>query len=504
MLKAKIIKLSINFRFLPKSLRRIFLVKKKKKINFNFYFIYIVILGIASTYFWGHMLLGDSLSAYFLIPTFALPFLKIFYKEKIVLKDLGIISLFGFLTLWSSLSYSYLIAIIYFFSLLNFLTNLKFENKNKSEKRKFLFRKLFYALSIIAIPYILFASFLLASGSLKDFYKQSIVFNAKYYIYNYPKPEGSTRINPVRYALIIFNNFYNEYHGLLVQLRDLNFAFPVNVALATSNTTLLIYLLIKKRFKLSLFVFLAFVYSVVRSTPLFGERDYQVAVFIMLSLFLAPFVFTIIIKELKKRELEKEFLLKSIFTFLFLLMSVHWFFNLLFIYRKFNERAFNKYMGTAPMIYNRPNIAPIMNKVLEETDYSWSGPFEFKELLYTNSQIPSKYHILLPEFARSEEIKAEIMADFQKNRPKIVMFRKREHIRGYNVLEYADFFIEFLEENYITLVNYEEEGSRYTSVEKPNLVVDLDANFYIDKNHKDEIIKRLLENDLIKKVEIEG
>lgn len=470
------------------------LKRRLKNVKLNFYLFYVLILGIAATYFWGHMLLGDTLSAYFLIPAFGLFFLKTFYEEELTLKDLGIISLFSFLTLWSSLSYSYLIGLIYFFSLLSFWTTLKLKKKKLPK------RELFYALGVIALPYILFTGFLLISGSFKDHYQQSIIFNAKYYIYNYPKPEGSTRINPVRYAFIIFNNFFNDYHSLLVQLKDFNFPFPFNVALATSNTALLVYLFVKKRFKLGFFIFLTFAYSVVRSTPLFGKRDYQVAVFIMLSLFLAPFIFVTLREELR---IEKEYLPKIIFTFLFLLISVYWFYNLLFIYRKFNERVFNKYMGTAPLIYDRPYIAPIINSVIEKTDYAWSGPFEFKELFYSLPQTPSKYHILLPEFARSEKIKTEMMADFQKNRPKIVMFRKHEHVRGYHVMSYADFFLEFLEANYIRLVDYQEGEVRYTSVEKPDLVVDIDANFYIDKAHKNEIITKLLEKGFIKKVEVE-
>src|SRR5579864_2819795 len=56
------------------------------------YLYFIPIIGIAATYFWGHMLLADTISGFFLTPVYALLLLKIFYRENLIKKDFIFIS----------------------------------------------------------------------------------------------------------------------------------------------------------------------------------------------------------------------------------------------------------------------------------------------------------------------------------------------------------------------------------------------------------------------------
>lgn len=466
----------------------VLLKKQLKKRHLGFYPFFILILAISATYFWGQMLLADVLSGYLFLPAFALVFLKTFWKEQFNLKDLTAIFTLTFLVLLSSSSYLYLIILINGVALFQYSRGKRLRN-------------LLSCLRVMILPYILFLIYLGLSGSLKDFYFQAIEFNARYYIYNYPKPLGSVRINPVRYAIIIANNFFNDYHSVLIQLKDFNFTFPVNTALVLADTTLLIFLFLKRRFKLALFALLTLVFSLPRSTPLFSERDYQVTVFVMLSFLNFAFVLPLLKREVG---LEREYLRRISLTGLFFLMSGYWAYNLLFLFRKFNERVFEKYMGKAPLIYDRPEITPIIDSVIEKDDYVWLGPFEFEELFFLKKgKIPSKYQIILPEFVHSEKIKTELIGEFEKNKPKIVMFRKDITIRGYPVPEFSGFFLNFLHENYVHLLTYREDGSRFQQVNPPSLTLDIEQDFYIERENKGKILKRMVENNLIKKIPVE-
>lgn len=463
------------------------LKKRLKRIDWRFYLVYLFLLGIGATYFWGQMLLADVLSAYLIVPAFALLFLKAFYQEKLAGKDLALISILSFLTFLSSSSYLYLVALV------NIAALFWYRKTTKGNWRRWL-----KPLIIMALPYCLFLIYLLITGSLKDYYFQAVDFNARYYIYNYPKPRGSPRINPVRYALIIANNFFNDYHGLLVQLKDFNFSYPLNAALALADTSLLIFLILKKRFKLAIFVLLAMIYSLPRSTLLFGEKDYPVSSFLLLSLFNGCFILPHLMWEARR---EQEYLRKISMTVLFFCMMLYGIYSTLFLFRKFNEKAFGKYMGQAPRVYDRPEIVPLIDSVIDEGDYVWLGPFEFEELFFLKKgRLPSKYQILLPEFVHSERIKKELIEEFSQNKPKIIMFRTDMNIRGYPVPEFSGFFQDFLKENYIHILSYRENDSRYQQTKSPTLVLDLEQDFYINKEEKDQILKRMVENNLLKKI----
>ena len=88
----------------------------KKSFGFSktwFYLGFLILFGIAATYFWGHMLLADSLAAILLVPVFGLLTLKMYYSKELFLKDWVFISIFSSLALLTALTFSYLVAGIY-------------------------------------------------------------------------------------------------------------------------------------------------------------------------------------------------------------------------------------------------------------------------------------------------------------------------------------------------------------------------------------------------------
>ena len=466
-----------------------YLKKSVGRIETKFYLFFLIILGITSTYFWGHMLIADNLSAYFLAPALILIILKVIYKKIFTRFDLIFISVLLSLSVLSALTIIYLVAFIYLFTLYFYL------KQQKGIDFKIAGKNILYFFLIMASPYIIFALYLFVTRSFSDYVYQSIILNEKYYIYNISSPSGGI-INPVRYAIVIFHTFYYNFTNLLFQVKDFNFAFPFNITLALADLALVIYLFIRKHYALAILMILSLIYSNARSSPLdSGERDYQAAVYIIISLFSLCFFLAKGFGDLRD---EKEYGKKLILSVLVILVFLYSFFNGIFTFGKFMEKVYTKYMGTASLIYDRPELAPIVNKILGPSDYVWIGPLDFKDYLYVaNARIASKYHFLIPAMGRSDQIKKDIISDFSKTKPKVIFFDKNFSVLGSNPQDYASFFVDFLKVHYITLYGY--KNNEYITTVPVSQTVDLETKMYINKDNVDEIIAKLLSVDLIKK-----
>jgi hypothetical protein len=467
-----------------------YLKKSIGKLETNFYFFFIVVVGIASTYFWGHMLVADNLSAYFIVPALALIILKVVYKKIMTRMDLIFVSILLSLSLLSALTVMYLVALTYLFCFYFYLKGTDF---------KITLKNIISFSLIMLAPYLVFGAYLVITQSFGEYLYQSIVFNQKYYIYNYPVPPSGI-INPFRYAVIIFHNFYFSFYGLLISIKDLNFAFPFTRAMGIADVALIGYFLLRRNFALSIFFLLSLVFANSRSSPLdSSEKDYQAAVYIMISLFSMCFFISKAWSDLKNNE---EHRARLILSFFLLLVGTYSVFNIIFLFSRFQEKVYQKYMGNAALIYDRPDIAPIMNKIVGPNDYMWIGPLEFKEYLYANGKLPSKYQFLIPGMGRSEKIKTEIINDFTKHKPTILYFDKRFNILGSTPETYAKFFTAFLSENYITLYEYKDGNIQYRSLIPISDRIDLETKLYINKDKKQEVIAKMLSENLIKKVPV--
>ena len=155
-------------------------------------------------------------------------------------------------------------------------------------------------------------------------------------------------------------------------------------------------------------------------------------------------------------------------------------------------------MGTQPLIYDRPLVAPVINSVVSQNDYMWIGPFAFEELFFANGNIPSKYQILIPDMGESQKVQTEMLSDFQAHKPKIIYFDKEFFILGKAPETYGKFFLNFLNANYITLYDYQEKNTKYVSVAPVTLQLDLEKKLYIRKDVTKEVIQKLIQNNYIK------
>lgn len=456
------------------------------------YLYFIPVIGITATDFLGHMLLADSISGFFLTPVYVLLLLKIFYRENLKKKDFIFISVLTSLAWLSSLTYTYLIFFIIICSLGYYL----FYQPDKPTNKK----QIWEIIGIFFAPYIIFLIYLIVTGSLSDYLYQAITFNEKYYIYNYPRPVGSSHINPIRYAIVIAHDVILDMFTLAVQIKDFNFSYPFNVTILMANIVLLIFLLSKRNYYFAIFLALFIIYSNARSDPLTSrETDYQSAVYIMISLFNICFVIPALYKELNLNvPLGKRVILIGSFAFI----SIYSVFTGMYLFNLWSNKVYSKYMGTAPLIYDRPLIAPVINSVVSSNDYMWIGPFSFEELFYANGNIPSKYQILIPDMGDSQKIQSEMISDFQAHKPKVIYFDKEFYILGRDPETYGQFFLNFLNNNYTTLSQYQNGDIKYESIPQPNIQMDLDTKLFINKDDVQSVIQKLIQSNYVKPVTV--
>jgi hypothetical protein len=454
----------------------------------NTYLVYLFVYAIASTYYWVQMLLADSLSAFLYIPVFLMMITFLGKEIKIKKRDVLIIGFLTFLVWLSSQSYTYLVA----------LTNIIVWGRYLwQEKIKIISKENFkLAIGMIA-PYLIFVMILFMTGSIKAYYQQSIEFNTKYYVYNYPKEPGSMKINPVRYAWIVSDKFLTQYWVLGRTILGFGLEYPMNTALATTVIFALGWMLMKKKYMMAFYLLMVVIYGNMRGEPLTSaERDYQSAVYIFSTLMLTVYFAPRLIKSIN---LEKKQAVGLVFKTMFLVLLIYWAAGSFRLITKFEEKVFGKYMGLKPLIYDRPEIAPVLNQILDEDDYAWIGPFHFEEMFYIKSRLASNYTILLPEFRFDAGIQKEILADIEETKPKIISADRHYFIRGSNIDMHAQYFMEYLGENYINLAQYEREGKKIKVLGlNPNLYFTMDRDFYLRKEEADAMVTLMEEKGLVR------
>ncbi len=449
----------------------------------------IATLAVGSTYFWSQMLLADNVSAFCLLTVYAIIFLKEYYKKLLTLNDIAVISILTTISLLSSLTYLYLALGIYLFLAFSYI---------RQQKNKLFSLKTIKAVSLIVIPYIIFGIYLISTKSTSDYLYQSITFNQKYYIYNYPG--SAEHINPIRFAIVIAHTVIDGFITLLVQVKDFNLQYPLNITLAVGDVVLLIYLFFKGYRTLPLFLMYVIIYANARSNPLLSaEHDYQSATYIFVSILNICFVLPEIYKDLNNVTFLGK---KIVFGILFGILGLYAVFTGLFFVNKFNEKYYPKYMGTAPRIYDNPELAPIINKLVSSNEYVWVGPFEFQELFYVQGKLASRYHILNPGMGYSDRISSQMVMDIEQTKPKIIWFNPYFSVWGKVPQDYATAFIQELSDHYVVLYKYKDGNKTYKSLIPKTQEVDLDGRLYIRKEDAPQIIAELLSNNMVQEVSV--
>ncbi len=466
-----------------------FLLKKKlTRCSMDFFLLYGLFIAIGATYWWGQMLLSETIVGFLLVPAFILIFGKKLSQIKINNKDLWIISLLTFFSLFVSLTYIYLIPIFDLIVVYFFL----------KDNPPFKVINIIKALIVFAFPYLLFFIYLIITGSFQEFYFQSIYYNVAYYIYNFPKVGDTISHHPFRYGISIAKNTIDNIIVLLAQIKDFNLSYPFNVSLSIANFAFLIFLIVKRQIALTLLYLAIVIYTNARSEPLnIKETDFHATVYIMLTISSVSYLFFGIKDELNKKI---SYFDRLIFSFILIITSFYWFFTFLHLSNKFIDKAYGKFMGRDPLIYDRPQVAPVLNKILSKNDYFWIGPFELQELLFIEAKVASKNYWFLPANSRDEKIKREIISDLTKNKPKVIVFKKWWANFGVKPEDFNTVIVDFLDKNYFQLKDLNEKELIYRSKMGRERDFDFETELFFDNNRKEEIVRELLEKGLIEKI----
>ena len=224
---------------------------------------------------------------------------------------------------------TYLIAGLHVYAVYLFIRN------GKVLSKKLLLKKVVQIAMVFAIPYIVWMLYFLVTGSMRSYYFDTITFNQQYYIYNYPLEPGGS-INPIRYALIIAHDFINNFFPVIGSVKNLAFDFPLVNTFAMSHIAFMVILLITRRYVLIYPYLVLLVYSNTRSNPAsIAETDYQVNVYIFLSMIVGLYSFQILKQLLDTQTLTKSF--RILAGSVFVLLSAYWFFTSIFLPLKFNQ-----------------------------------------------------------------------------------------------------------------------------------------------------------------------
>lgn len=470
--------------FAINSLGYYILRRRFPKRNLTFYLVMLFTIALAGTYFWWQMLLADSLAAYLILPAFALLFMKDYYGEQFELADLIIVTGFAFLTWYTSMTYIYIIGILTVYAIGLYVY--------RRPKHASVVRSLVTATAVAATPYALFGLWLLMTGSIKDWYFASVYYNQAYYIYNYPHAPGQL-VNPIRYAVVIFNTFVNNYLLALGGVTGLPITNPAQVTFALSSFAALILVILTGRWMFLIPLIVTLVYSNARSNPqTIRETDYQSAVYVMTSMFNGLFTLSALKELINGKKLKSAATVAA--SALMLLLMVYWIFTPIFFAQKMMQKYYDKYMGTAPLIYDRPEVAGYVNAIIDKGDMAWVGPFDFEELFYLKtSKIPSRYHWFL-NFAVDTKIAPELIADMTKSRPKVIVFRRNYTPWGGDAKSFNGFFQTFLDQNYFRLFTLDATLTdvQYKWKVGNTMDYDIDGDFNFDKRYQKQIIDKLL------------
>lgn len=460
------------------------LKKQLKPMKLHFYLLYGVLIALGATYWWGQMLLSETIVGYLLVPVFMLIIIKRLYNIQFETRDLWIVSIGTFLSLFVSLTYIYLVpfidlAVIYFY----------FSGKPVKKKN------VLNTFIIFSAPVALFLAYLGITGSAKEFYFSSIYYNVNYYIYNFPNVAGTFSHNPVRYAISIAKHTIESYTTLLAQVGTFNLMFPFTISLALGNIALIIYFALRRQFALVLLVVSMIFYTNARSEPLnIKETDFHATVFIMITIALSAFFLFEVKEYLNKKLPESE---KIILSFIYVLTAFYWFFSSIYLTNKFLDKSYNKYMGNEPLIYDRPQTANTLNKIITENDYFWIGPFELQELLFIRGKVASKYFWFLPANSRDSKIKNEIKADLLRTQPKVIIFKKWYSNFGVKPEDFNGTIVEILDRDYFQIRDLRNQGLNLQVNVRKERDFNFEDEYFFLKSRKDEITKELIEKGLI-------
>lgn len=441
-------------------------IKKKHSPLYPYFLAFFFLYPLMGVYFWFHLYIADSLAVLFFSLVFWILLAETLDK-KTGLKTLIVSSFLVFLMIFSSLTFAYLALALYVWHA--FLLDLKI-NKNMLK-----------LVSASVAPYLLYLLYLFATGTFKDFYFSNFSYNTELYI-SIPNYVRGRFFNPIKFGLTLIYNFLSGYLPLLTKIKYLDLYLPVGV-LAGFASFILVLLLSEKNLLLGGIFFLVLSFSAPRSLlKTFNETDYQGSLFLMLGL--ASSLVVVFLLEKIKRSEDVFYDVKRISRFVIMVLII---FSGVFLIGDSYNKLYLRYTQKLPSIYDSSYTAQFLDEILDEGDYFFIGPYEPHEEFYvTKGRLPGKYITLLPQFRENEKTKKDFINQFEKNRPKIIIYKHEASVFNTPSLEFGRFFVDWMSDKYTSL----------EQVENMNVIrnlpfVNLRTDLYLSNKDKDNILVKL-------------
>ncbi len=446
-------------------------IKNLSKQIYNYFLLFLLAYPFVSIFFWTHLYLADSLASLLIAGVLWILF-SISFERKLPLKLALTTSFLIFSIIFTSLTYIYFSAFLYIWL---FYLTAKYTKEKGKYKKLFLFS---------AAPYFLYLIYLIFTSSFKDFWFSNFVYNTRLYI-SIPNYIRGKHFNPLKMALTLIFNFHHHFWPALSRIGSLDFYMPIIQALTLASVLMLL-ILLKKEPTLGILYFFLLSFSAPRSNiEKLKESDYQSAVFVAFSLVSLIFFFYLY----KKIDL-KEKIVRLTFDTLSVSLVIYSFFTFAFLAKNSYEKLFYIYTQKMPRIYDKDYAAEFIDSILEKEDYFWIGPYEPNtEFFAKKGKLPGKYPTLLPQFRENEYLKQDFLSQFEKNPPKIIIFKHTASIFMTPATEFGKFFLDYLKRDYKRLA----ETKNLKVIRSPS-EFNLKDDLYIHRNYLEEIINTLEKN----------
>lgn len=451
------------FMFASLSLLAVF-IRRHFRDFYKYYLGFFVFYPLISVYFWIHIYIADSLAVLFFSLIFWLLAIQTL-SQKIIYKAMVAASLLTFAMIFSSLTFLYLGLALYLWQLFLLWPD-----------RKKVFRLVLW----IVAPYLIYFIFLLITQSFKDFYFSNFTYNTEHYI-SIPNYVRGRFFNPLKFALTLIFNFHTNYLPLLTKIKHLDLYLPIGVLAGMGSLTLLI-LFLSRNLVLGLIFFLVLSFSAPRSNiQTVNETDYQAAMFVVLGT-ISTFIALYLLKRLRLSEQFLADLKRVIYSILAILL----FFSFIFLLANTYNKYFLRYTQIMPSINNYSATALFLDEILNEDDVFWVGPYEPHEAFFVKAKLIGKYPTLLPQFKENEHLKSGFLEEFEKNPPKIVIFRHEASVFNTPSEKFGDFFLSWMSDKYTQIEKI--EGIK---ILKSPSSFNLRTDLYLRNDYRDSLLETL-------------
>ena len=445
-----------------------FYLKKKYSDFYPYFLAFIVFYPSLALYFWFHLYLADSLAVLFFSLIFWLVMVSSL-TDKIEKKTLYLTSFLTFCLIFSSMTFLYLAFFLYLWQFYLYL------KKEKKQWWKFIL--------ISLLPYFVYGFYLVLTNSWYEFYFSNFVYNTKLYI-SIPNYIRGRFFNPLKFALTLIDNFYQGYLPLLSKIKHLDLYLPIDTLSALGSLVLLFFLFWKNPL-LAIFYFFILSFSAPRSNiSQYKETDYQSSIFFVLGITSALLFFF-----LSKITHFKDQIINDLKRIVSVVMAIFFVFSFVFLLGNFYHKFFMVYTQKIPSVTDQSFVAEFLKGILNKGDLFWIGPYEpDHEFFAVDFRLPGKYPTLLPQFREDDYLKKDFLKQFEKNPPKVIIFKHQASIFMTPADEFGRFFLDWLDDKYTSV-----EKIKTVSVVGSPSEFDLKTDLYIRNDVKEEILSRLKE-----------